>query len=106
MILSDFVLFDSNSQDIVSNEWRMPPEATQITIQATGLQDKLRVQGIVDEVGGDWIDLAAINLTDFSVSAEITTDGAYAVGVSGIKSIITKYGGDAGTIKVYGVCEG
>ena len=105
MILSDFVLLDANS-GADSNPWYMPPEATQITIQVTGAQDSLWIMGLVDEMDSDYVNLATINLTDFSVSSEITQDGIYAIGVSGIKSIIAEYGGQEGEVKVYGVCEG
>lgn len=104
MILSDFVLLDENSGQ-ESNMWAMPPEATQVTLQVTGATS-VAVGGIVDEEDAQPALLSVINLADFSVVDEITTDGIYAVGVSGIKGIVVANSGTEGSVKVYGVCVG
>lgn len=104
MILSDFVLLDANS-GANSNPWYMPPEATQVTLQVHGAES-LNVMGIVDEVEGEAASLSAINLADFSIVSEITADGIYAIGVSGIKAIAVTNNGTEGAVKVFGVCVG
>lgn len=64
----------------------------------------VKMQGRTDiQNGGEWEDLAAIKLSDFSAGAALTQPGIYEIGIEGLQEVranITSISG--GTVSVVG----
>lgn len=105
--LADFVFLDSSSTVTTSNTFYVPYGADSVVIQATGAGTlNVTIKGKVDTENGDFIALASINQTDYSVAETITAAGIYSVAAGGIREMQVVNGGNAGDVTVFGAAIG
>ena len=106
-VLANFVFLDTNSTGTTSSIFYVPYGADSVVIQATGAGTlNVTIKGKADTENGDFIALAAINQTDYSVAESITASGIYSVAAGGIREMQVVNGGNAGDVTVFGAAIG
>ena len=107
MILNGFLFFDENSTTQYSEEL-VCSTAKQLTLSVISDDSViLEIFGLVDyehgyDSGDGWIELAAINASDLSISSKITEAGIYYIPLNGINLVSITNSGTPGSVTVFG----
>jgi len=106
-VLANFVFLDTSSTGTTSSTFYVPYGADSVMVQATGTGTlNVTIKGKADTENGNFIALASINQTDYSVAETITAEGIYSVATSGIREMQVVNGGNAGSVTVFGAAIG
>lgn len=104
--LEKFVFFDSESTSSESSILSNPNRGEEMTVQVSGIGSStisITFKGMADYKSEEFVNLAAISLSDFKVKSAITEDGIYSVPINGIGQIKAVCTGGVGAVKVYGM---
>lgn len=104
--LERFVFFDSESTSSESSVLSNSNKGEEMTVQVSGIGSNtvnILFKGMADYKSEEFVELAAISLSDFKIKSTITEDGIYSIPVNGIGQIKAVCSGGVGTVKVYGM---
>lgn len=107
--LERFVFFDTTSTSTESNILGNPNRGEELTVHVSGVGSEtasIIFQGKVDFDSEEFINLAAISMSNLKLLSEITQDGIYSIPVNGINQIRAVCTSGVGSVKVYGVLIG
>lgn len=105
--LAEFVFLNASSASTTSNTFYVPYGADEVVLQVKKSgTPSVTVQGKTDRDNGDWVNMAVIDRSDFSLSETIGANGIFSVDACGIREMRVVSGGTAGDTDVFGSAVG
>lgn len=103
--VSQFVFFDAQSTNQISNEVGMPPDASALMMQVTKLNSgasiNFSIEGLCDLKDPNYSKVKAVDMSDFSTNNVITKEGNYMLITQGMYKLRANSTVAVGGIKVF-----
>lgn len=101
MALSRFLFFDETSTEATSNAMKLHDLADTVTLQVEGDDVDLTIQGIVDVENGEYANIGAIKMSNYSTVSSISSSGVYLIPATGIYYMRLVNNGAVGSVRAY-----
>ena len=89
--IANLILISGATGATISSEF-INNECDICSVQVTGTFSavSLTVQGVTNTSGGEWVDIASADLSNYDITNPITAKGIYEAGIEGISKVRVK----------------